>query len=78
MARLTIPLTASGTLPRQVHFIPPAAATGFRWRDDGVDPSAAVGFPMTVGIPYTYEGDLTALRFCNIVTNNVIDVIYYE
>lgn len=34
-----------------------------RWRDDGVDPTAAVGHPLAVGQSLEYNGVLTAIKF---------------
>jgi hypothetical protein len=29
---------------------------GIRWRDDGTDPTAAVGFPVAAGATFVYDG----------------------
>ena len=34
-----------------------------RWRDDGTDPTPAVGMPVALGITWTYDGNLRTMKF---------------
>lgn len=52
--------------------------TAVRFRDDGVDPTASVGFPIPVGGSYVYTGDPANLKFIRqSASNAVINVLYY-
>ena len=49
-----------------------------RFRDDGTDPTAAIGMPIPIGGAYVYTGDLSKLRFIRqSATSAVINVLYY-
>jgi hypothetical protein len=48
-----------------------------RWRDDGTDPTAAVGMPIYVGTSFLYDGDLTRIKFINMVAGGKVNVSYY-
>lgn len=48
----------------------------FTWRDDGVAPTAAVGMVWPVGVPMTYSGDLTAIKF--ISATGHVNVSFYS
>lgn len=66
----------------------PAAATGalivvssngVRFRDDGTNPTAAVGVPIAAGQSFSYDGDPSALVFIRSGgADAVLDVAYYE
>lgn len=52
---------------------------GTRWRDDGVDPTASVGMWINAGLTFTYDGDLSALKFIRASgSNNELNISYYE
>jgi hypothetical protein len=61
---------AAGGLPsipptgraRKAYITLEAGANGVRWRDDGTDPTAAVGTPLAGGATLEYEGVLAAFR----------------
>jgi hypothetical protein len=49
-----------------------------RWRDDGTDPTGAVGMLLKAGFnPSPFIGDLTALRFIDDVSGATLNVAYY-
>ncbi len=47
-------------------------------RDDGVDPTSAVGFPFTVGVPYTVRGNLALLKLIEVNPSATVDVWYFK
>lgn len=49
-----------------------------RWRDDGVAPSATVGYPLAVGSELRYDGDLNRIRFFEQAASAKINVAYYS
>lgn len=50
-----------------------------RFTDDpDTDPSATVGFPMTVGVWYEYSGDVSKLRFMQAAATAILHVLYYN
>lgn len=49
-----------------------------RWRDDGVAPTAAAGYPLTVGAELRYDSaDMAALRVISQVAGAKINVVAY-
>ena len=48
-----------------------------RWRDDGTAPTASVGMPIYVGTSLLYDGDLTNIKFINMVAGGKVNVSYY-
>jgi hypothetical protein len=68
---LTIP--AGTTL---IRIVPEAQAV--RWRDDGTDPTAAVGMPLAVGVELQYDaGQMSSLKFIEQVVGAKLNVTYY-
>jgi hypothetical protein len=55
-----------------------AEAQAVRWRDDGTDPTAAVGFPLASGGTLEYSGTLSALRFIEQIASAKLNVTYYK
>jgi hypothetical protein len=53
------------------------AAQPVRWRDDGTNPTAGVGYPLAVGAELEYTGLLTAIKFIETAASATIDVAYY-
>lgn len=49
-----------------------------RWRDDGVDPTASVGMPLTANTPFPYTGNLAALRIIQTTASATCNVSYYQ
>ena len=76
---LTVP--ASGAVPsgsqapKYCVIIPESQAV--RWRDDGVAPTASVGYPLAVGAELTYDGDLKKIQFIEQVASSTINIQYY-
>ena len=48
-----------------------------RWRDDGVDPTAAVGMLLDVGDEFWYTGELSKIKFIQTAAS-VLNVCYYS
>jgi hypothetical protein len=66
---------------------PPAGATtavitaetqAVRYRDDGTNPTATVGMPIAVGQPFTYTGNLAAIKFIEQTASAKLNVSYYK
>lgn len=81
MGTLVASLSASTALS------PPAGATSvliqattaaIRFRDDGVVPSATVGFPLAVSTPIVYAGNVRNLRLFAQTGSPVVDLLYYR
>jgi hypothetical protein len=49
-----------------------------RIRDDGVDPTAGVGFPLNANDVFEYTGDLSAIKFIEITASAVLHALYYK
>jgi hypothetical protein len=54
-----------------------AEAQNVRWRDDGVAPTAGVGMLLEAGVEFTYQGDLSAVRFIEVTAGAKLNVSYY-
>lgn len=54
-------------------------ATGqqVRWRDDGQNPTASVGYPLPAGGELVYTASPSAVRFIESASGAVLDVLYY-
>jgi hypothetical protein len=48
-----------------------------RWRDDGTDPTAAIGMLIDVGDEFWYTGDITKIKFIQTTATAVLNVCYY-
>lgn len=48
-----------------------------RYRDDGVLPTASVGYPLAVGDELVYTANFSTFRAIQISAGAVLDVIYY-
>ncbi len=48
-----------------------------RWRDDGVAPTAAVGYPLAVGAELRYTGAHAALRVISQTAGAIVNVVAY-
>ena len=52
--------------------------TAVRWRDDGVAPTASIGYPLAANTELSYDGrDPTLLRFIEQSASSVLNVAYY-
>lgn len=66
----TIPAGASRAMIK-------VAAQAARWRDDGVDPTAAIGMPLAVGEVLNYDGNLNAFRIISSVAGSELNVAFF-
>jgi len=49
-----------------------------RWRDDGVNPTAGVGYPLAVGIELAYTGRaFSGLRFIEQIAGAKLNILFY-
>lgn len=48
-----------------------------RWRDDGTPPTASVGMLIPVDGEFTYQGDLTKIKFIQAASGAKLNVSYY-
>jgi hypothetical protein len=55
-----------------------AEAQAVRWRDDGTDPTAAIGMPLAVGVAFTYTGDLAEILFFEQAAGAKLNIAYYS
>jgi hypothetical protein len=77
-AALTVPaLTPNGLNAKPVLALIVAEGAPVRWRDDGVAPTASVGMPIAVGVPFQYDGDLTKIRFIQQSASGILNISYY-
>lgn len=67
---LTVPKDATGAMIQ-------CEATNVRWRDDGVAPTAGVGFILAAGQTLDYAGNLGNLRFIQTAAGSILNVAYY-
>lgn len=75
---LTVPANAPDGSKQQATFaIITPEGQNVRWRDDGTAPTASVGMPIYVGTSLLYDGNLTNIKFINMVAGGKINVSYY-
>ena len=55
-----------------------AVSQNVRWRDDGIDPSAAIGIQLEAGKDMFYTGSLSAIRFFEEAASAELNISYYE
>lgn len=69
-----------GSIPTnalRVFIIPEGADV--RWRDDGTNPTAAIGMPLAVGQPLDYTGaDLTKIKFIEQTGGAKLNCVFYN
>jgi hypothetical protein len=76
---LTLPvLTPDGLNAKPVFALIIAEGAPVRWRDDGIAPTASVGMPIAVGVPFQYDGDLTKIRFIQQSASGILNISYYS
>lgn len=51
--------------------------TGVRYRDDGTNPTSAIGQVLPNGQELFYEGNLATLKFIQVAAGAILDVAYY-
>jgi hypothetical protein len=49
-----------------------------RWRDDGANPTAAVGMRLLVDQDMVYSATLSSLRFIEVTAGATLNVSYYR
>lgn len=57
--------------------ITPSVAN-IRWRDDGVAPTAGVGYPLLAGSELVYAASFSAFRMIQQSAGAQVDIVYYE
>lgn len=67
---LTVPPGANYAL-----IIPETQAV--RFRDDGTDPTASVGMPLSTGAAFQYDGDLNKIKFIEQSASAKLNISYY-
>lgn len=79
IAAATLAAATALTVPAGADYAVIVSATStVSWRDDGVEPTAAIGMPVAAGVPFAYEGDLSAIKFILITGSPVLHVSYYQ
>lgn len=53
------------------------AAQAIRWRDDGTAPTAAVGYPIAVGVDFVFTGNFANLRLIAQTAGAVVNLVAY-
>ena len=75
---LTVPAMApDGLNAKPVFALIVAEGAPVRWRDDGTAPTASVGMPLAVGVPFQYDGDLTKIKFIEQSASAKLNISYY-
>ena len=54
-----------------------AEVNNVRFRDDGTNPTASVGFLLLATNDFTYIGDLSAVKFIETTASATLNVLYY-
>lgn len=67
------------TVPAGAHVaVITVAVANASWRDDGTDPTAAIGHIMqTTHEPLVYRGDLGRIKFIEVTGSPLLNVTYY-
>lgn len=66
------------TVPVQAKYaVIVAEAQAARWRDDGTSPTSTVGMLLPVNTPFTYLGNLGALKFIQSTAGTIVNIAYY-
>lgn len=75
------------TVSSSIGLTPPSGAlkaiivpevSAIRWRDDGVDPTASIGMPVSAGAFFAYDGDLNSIKFIEVSAGAKLNVSYYR
>lgn len=79
--QVTVLTAAKGlqVIPKGVKFamIQPEAQN-VRWRDDGTDPTTAIGMILVANDVLIYSGDMTKIKFIEVTATAKINVTYYR
>jgi len=49
-----------------------------RYRDDGTNPTAAIGIFLQVNVPFVYAGDLSAIKFFEVAASAELNIAGYS
>lgn len=66
-----------GTIPAGAKLALIISTVAARWRDDGTDPTGAVGMPLTAGTLLEYDASLAAVRLISQGAAGTLDVALY-
>lgn len=55
-----------------------AETQSVRWRDDGTNPTAAIGMILAAGESFLYTGDLNRIKFIEVTASAKLNVSYYS
>ena len=67
-----------GTIPTGAKYaLIAVSGAGARYRDDGTDPTATVGQPISDGDTFEYDGTLSAFKIIQTAPTAVLDVTFY-
>jgi len=60
------------------HVLVVVEAQAVRWRDDGSDPTATIGMPLSAGDTMEYDGSkIPLVRFIEVVGGAILNISYY-
>lgn len=73
------PTTTTLTIPTggAIAMILTTTTNAIRWRDDGVAPTATVGYPLAAGAELEYTGQLNKFQFIEQASAATVDISYY-
>lgn len=76
--QISAPATSTAlTVPTGARYALIKVSVACRWRDDGQDPTAAIGMTIDAGDEFWYAGHLPAFRIIQTAAS-VVDVAYYR
>lgn len=55
-----------------------AETQAVRFRDDGTNPTAAIGIPLAVGVEFFYIGPLANIKFIEQTASAKLNIAYYK
>lgn len=68
---------AFASVPPGATYVIVSAESAIRWRDDGTNPTAAIGMPIAAGGTTVYDGNLAAFKMISQSGTAVVNVAYY-
>lgn len=75
----TVDTATALTIPAGTdYFIMTCTAQACRWRDDGTDPTATIGYPVAINVEMRYDsGSMSRIKFISQTAGSIINVCYY-
>lgn len=71
--------TGLGTIPNGARIaLIQAEGADVRWRDDGTNPTSAVGMLLEDGQTLVYNSNLAAIKFIDVTTGAKLNVSFYK